>query len=907
MRVSAANGFTNTEVTRVVAGYNHTCAVEGGAVWCWGDGAFGKLGNGATSQALEPVKVVANGGFLNDGANGGVSALSAGLSSTCAIENFAAFCWGNNAQGQLGDGSGSSSNKPVAVSDLSGSLSNMTHLSVGSYSACAIASDTSASPTVSGATYCWGFNDQKQIGDDTITDRPEPTVVNAFPGPVANELIYAVEVGGKHACAIKTFKLYCWGDGQYGQLGDGTTADGGPVAVDDSLFSGEDADVVSAGGEHTCAIAGGRLYCWGKNVDRQLGDGSQTNSSSPVLVAASTDPGFTNTGTMLGVVSDVSAGAQHTCAIENSVVSCWGKGMYGRLGTGDSQDQTKPVKVFVVSAPEAPSNVSVMAGPESLSLTVTQPNDGGSTITAYEYSIDEGAPVSVARPADRNGTFFTFAIESLTAGTEYSIRVRAVNSVGAGPLSAAVTGTPMSSGGGGSEAAATDLDRPAVSASMTEGVISVVFTGLAQSDVEGVYVKVMPMSAAFASSMEDSFEPHAFVANPTEANEALLPVVADGSLTVTMTQLMNLVVADDEEVISPVDFDAAGSYHLSYYIEGAASSEYPNGWQIDYYEPLYADEVAPIVVAIAAASDDSASDSDDSTSDDAASDSDDTTSDDAASDSDESTSSSVPGGVVAPGDGVVSELVTESNASTFVRSPGEVSLVDGDGNPVIGELVRVSDEVGSVPAASRTPEQVAQIRSEAVALVEALSSRAPEGSDVPVQVVETETGANLSGLVTDPADGTSDLPVPVEDVVLLVTDEQALLLGGADGPADPADLRGGVLELGPDGEVSAVAYGLTPGASGELVVMSSPTLMGTFIVGADGSFQGQAALPSTLAAGSHTVVLAVDGLVASAGVVVTGEVALPVTGSGSSSVPWAVLVVAAGALAVLVIRRRVVV
>jgi len=91
------------------------------------------------------------------------------------------------------------------------------------------------------------------------------------------------------------------------------------------------------------------------------------------------------------------------------------------------------------------------------------------------------------------------------------------------------------------------------------------------------------------------------------------------------------------------------------------------------------------------------------------------------------------------------------------------------------------------------------------------------------------------------------------------------------------------------------------------VVMSSPTLMGTFTVGADGSFQGQAALPSTLAAGAHTVVLAVDGLVASAGVVVTGEVTLPVTGSGSSSVPWAVLVVAAGALAVLMISRRVVV
>ena len=294
-------------------------------------------------------------------------------------------------------------------------------------------------------------------------------------------------------------------------------------------------------------------------------------------------------------------------------------------------------------------------------------------------------------------------------------------------------------------------------------------------------------------------------------------------------------------------------------------------------------------------------------SDDSASSEDESASDDTASDESSTTTTTVVSGVVAPGEGAVSSQVTESNASRFVRNPGEVSLVDSDGNPVIGELVRVSDAVGSVPAGSRTAEQVAQIRSEAQAMVAALEERLPEGVSSPVSVVETESGANISGLVTDPADDTSDLPVPAEDVVLLVTEEQALLIGGADGPADPADVRNGVLEIGPDGEVSALAYGLTPGASGELVVMSSPTLLGTFTVGADGSFQGQAALPSTLAAGSHTVVLAADGLVASAGVVVTGGVTLPVTGGESSSVPWAVLVVAAGALAVLVIRRRVVV
>ena len=123
--------------------------------------------------------------------------------------------------------------------------------------------------------------------------------------------------------------------------------------------------------------------------------------------------------------------------------------------------------------PDAPSEVSVMAGvPETLSLTVTQPNDGGSTISAYEYSLDEGPAVSVARPVENNGTYYTFTIEGLTGGSEYSIRVRAVNAAGAGPWSAPVVGMPRSP-------QPVSLDRPSVSASMTDGVISVVFTGLA--------------------------------------------------------------------------------------------------------------------------------------------------------------------------------------------------------------------------------------------------------------------------------------------------------------------------------------------------------------------------------------------------------------------------------------------
>lgn len=434
------------------------------------------------------------------------------------------------------------------------------------------------------------------------------------------------------------------------------------------------------------------------------------------------------------------------------------------------------------------------------------------------------------------------------------------------------------------------VEPESVTAVLGADGVTVTISGV-PAGVEYAAVRVSPTSWEVPDGPSD--EPYYawFNAAPPDAvwlDEADgVAEVVDGVITLVIP---NLTLDDDSAcdyddldsypdciVSTTEEFSAGTAYRISYSLDGEDSD---GRWRVNSFD-LETEMQNYVAVTTGGASDDTASDE---------------------TASDESSS-----GVVAPGEGVVSSQVTESNASTFVRNPGEVSLVDSDGNPVIGELVRVSDSVGSVPAGSRTAEQVAQIRSEAQAMVAALEERLPEGVSSPVSVVETESGANISGLVTDPADDTSDLPVPVEDVVLLVTEEQALLIGGADGPADPADVRNGVLEIGPNGEVSALAYGLTPGASGELVVMSSPTLLGTFTVGADGSFQGQAALPSTLAAGSHTVVLAADGLVASAGVVVTGGVTLPVTGGESSSVPWAVLVVAAGALAVLVIRRRVVV
>jgi len=132
--------------------------------------------------------------------------------------------------------------------------------------------------------------------------------------------------GGNHTCGIRGGRIYCWGDDQHGQLGDG--AAGGTRAVPAPIASGAtDWTSVSAAGRHTCAIRGGRIACWGYDSYGQLGDGSVTDAAdaTPGLIAS----GATNW-------TSVSAGGNHTCAIRAGRVACWGLDSSGQLGDGSA-------------------------------------------------------------------------------------------------------------------------------------------------------------------------------------------------------------------------------------------------------------------------------------------------------------------------------------------------------------------------------------------------------------------------------------------------------------------------------------------------------------------------------------------------------------------------------------------
>jgi alpha-tubulin suppressor-like RCC1 family protein len=311
-------------VTAVSAGYLHTCAIRSGALTCWGANDEGQLGNGGgTTSSNTPAPVT--------GLTSGVTAVSTGYRHTCAIQGGALTCWGANNYGQLGNGETVQSNTPVPVTGLT---SGVTAVSAGYMHTCAIQN---------GAVKCWGWNEDGQLGNGktvttgTTADSATPVPVTGLTSGVSAVSAGFFEAsGGMHTCAIQSGALKCWGWNVYGQLGNGRPGDSyTPVAVI-GLTSGVSA--VSAASGHTCAIQNGALTCWGKNYYGQLGNGTTDNRSTPLAV----------TGLTSGV-SAISATGKHTCAIQNGALKCWGLNDDGQLGNGKNTASATPVQVMTLA------------------------------------------------------------------------------------------------------------------------------------------------------------------------------------------------------------------------------------------------------------------------------------------------------------------------------------------------------------------------------------------------------------------------------------------------------------------------------------------------------------------------------------------------------------------------------
>ena len=328
-------------ITAISAGTNHTCAIASGAAYCWGYNYNGQLGNSSTGDSNFPVAVTLTGVL----AGKTITAISAGTNHTCAIASGAAYCWGYNYNGQLGNGSNTNSNVPAAVTGLL-SDKTVTAISAGSGHTCAIAS---------GAAYCWGNNYNGQLGNGSNTNSNVPVAVTST-GVLTGKTITSISAGSNHTCAIASGATYCWGSNYYGALGNGSTENSNfPVATVNTLLKEGTTYEISAGSGHTCAIASGAAYCWGNNVLGQLGNGSSANSNLPIAIAT--------TGILVGkTVTSISTGSQHTCAIATGAAYCWGYNYYGALGNGSEQTFATPVAVTTTGVLAGKTVTAISAG-----------------------------------------------------------------------------------------------------------------------------------------------------------------------------------------------------------------------------------------------------------------------------------------------------------------------------------------------------------------------------------------------------------------------------------------------------------------------------------------------------------------------------------------------------------------
>jgi len=284
-------------VTKITAGALFYCALlEDGGVSCWGKNEEGQHGNGTTIKSLVPTRVVDLGQVVD---------VSSGLSHTCAVlANGGVRCWGRNSRGQLGDGSTNSSASPVTVKGIR----TASAVQSGGRHTCALVKD--------GLVKCWGLNERGELGDGTGKNSRFPVLVQG--------LTSVVGLGGgeAHTCAIRgNSTVTCWGQNYAGQLGDGTDHWArSPVSVKDLST----ATIVSHSGmAHTCALLKDKaVWCWGFNVDGQLGDGTGKDSWVPVRVKE------------ISAVKNIGVGMLHSCASTSSTRSvwCWGSRIYVNKG-----------------------------------------------------------------------------------------------------------------------------------------------------------------------------------------------------------------------------------------------------------------------------------------------------------------------------------------------------------------------------------------------------------------------------------------------------------------------------------------------------------------------------------------------------------------------------------------------
>lgn len=348
--VSLGVGRQVAEGFKVAVGSAHTCVVlDNGDVKCWGDNRMGQLGVGSSvtavdrGDALPPVDL---------GRGRTVTSLVAGAYHTCAsLVGGDVKCWGDNRFGQLG--LGAPGNRGLVPGDMGDNLpavdlgpgARATWLAAGAYHTCAVLLED-------GAVKCWGQNDYGQlgVGDSRSRGLAGDDLGTALAAVPIGKERRAVQLaaGTYHTCAtLENYRdILCWGYNGAGQLGRGSLGPDNPIRQQSmgrkpftaenlrpvAFAPGHSALAITAGAGHVCVLLDDHsLRCWGLNIFGQLGLGTNDNRGDDVNEMGDHLPAV-KVGREGTLVTSVSAGGDHTCAVQGPSVHCWGLSSYGRLG-----------------------------------------------------------------------------------------------------------------------------------------------------------------------------------------------------------------------------------------------------------------------------------------------------------------------------------------------------------------------------------------------------------------------------------------------------------------------------------------------------------------------------------------------------------------------------------------------
>ena len=415
---------------------SHSIALASdGTVYTWGLNQYGQLGNNTTTNSRSPIAVQVAGTPL---AGKTIVQIAAGADHSLALDSDGAlYAWGSNAYGQLGNGTTTNSSVPVAVKIAGTPLAGKTIVQI------AAGANHNMVLTSDGAVYTWGWNYHGQLGNNTKTNSNTIVAVQTISTPIAGKKIVKIAAGQGHSLALTDDGMvYAWGRNDTGQLGNNATTDAMlPVAVTvtGTPMSNKTIVEIASGARHSLAIdSSGKVYAWGHNGSGQLGNNSTVNALTPVAVQAPADKNI------IQVSGSGWLGASSSALTSNGAVYSWGRGFDGQLGDGTNNDSSVPVitTINLVDTPSTPTHVMAKPGDTTAIISWQAPIvSGGQNITGYvlQYQAvgaSSWTTINVAAAATSH------TITGLTNDQTYRIRLAAKTTAGTGDFSNVVLVTP---------------------------------------------------------------------------------------------------------------------------------------------------------------------------------------------------------------------------------------------------------------------------------------------------------------------------------------------------------------------------------------------------------------------------------------------------------------------------------